>query len=237
MIFEKQRILENELHWSINASYKLYSFPGGNYSLYINWFSKLSRSKIHKKMIPVTTISIKDMHVPNLNRKSKKISSFFAACCPKEVQKMYLKSQLSWNSMLVYFPQILKINSNVTEELSLCSFNISDKHLKAILAAFRHLKVIDFSFSILRVLQVSDYPLVLKNSRIEGLRFDNCHGLHLIKGNEGISAFENLICGLASSEDFKRSVSWFSFKCLVLADEYVQAVLSQNGFGGCDIQE
>ncbi|CAI2375004.1 unnamed protein product [Moneuplotes crassus] len=235
MIFEKQRILDNELHWSINAGYKLYSFPDGNYSLYINWFSKLSRSQIHKKMIPVTTISIKEMHVSNLNRKSKKISSFFVACCPKEVQKMYLKSQLSWNSMLVYFPKYLKL-TNVTEELSLCSFNISDKHLKAILAAFRHLNVIDFCFSILRVLQVSDYSLVLKNSRIEGLRFDNCRGLHLTKGNRGVSAFENLICGLASSKDFKRSATWLSFKHLVLADEHIQAVLSQNGFGGCDIQ-
>ncbi|CAI2386848.1 unnamed protein product [Moneuplotes crassus] len=106
-------------------------------------------------------------------------------------------------------PQILRFSSSVKKEICFCGFQFNEKQLKRFLAAFRHVEIVEFYGCTLLVPRVPDFSLALKGSKIRVLRFTYISFSRKFNYFTGPNELKNLIEGLATSPDLKKSLQEF----------------------------
>ncbi|CAI2374749.1 unnamed protein product [Moneuplotes crassus] len=177
-------------------------------------------------------IDVQEMNVSDLKRKDRNWNGFISLSFPEKVNNLCFKAQDGFMpSISLYLVDIVRVSPRVSDSICICGFKISLNHLKRLICSYKHVNLIDFSDSFLLIPDVPDFSEVLINSQIESLSFSGCESSEQIETwDEEYKKFKNLVEGLATSEDLKRSLKNIQFENCQIKSHCLKQLLDENGF-------
>ncbi|CAI2374941.1 unnamed protein product [Moneuplotes crassus] len=186
--------------------------------------------KFMTKLSPFTIPEISSITINLLPKRSKNIATFLNNCYPKQVQHTTLICLENLTPLESYFPEFIKIAPKITHKMCFAAFKISERQLKRIFSAFKHVKALIFYRSKLSVPTAPDFSSALKLSQIQHLSLNRCDEVTTSDWSKSFNELQNLIQGLASSEDFREKLAKMVIKKSCLGEKCIRTLMDENGF-------
>ncbi|CAI2368874.1 unnamed protein product [Moneuplotes crassus] len=167
---------------------------------------------------------------------NKHTLKFIKSSFPQRVAE--LRINCSQDPYLYIFPisnLILEVSSKVLEKIVIDGFIISAYQFKRIMACCKHLRKIFFWRCNISIPSVFNFSQTLKNTKIKMLDFDCSGNSTFTNWEEGFEEFQNLIQGLATSPDLKKSLQEFKARNCCIEEEIIREILEENGFNNVQI--
>ncbi|CAI2387785.1 unnamed protein product [Moneuplotes crassus] len=145
-------------------------------------------------------------------KKTKDLRIFFSHNFPRKCNSLVIDRLESGHISLDHLlPQISRISPRLSVEICFMHFYINEKQLKRILAASRHVEILEISWCELHIPRVPDLSHGLKGATMEKIKLLHCRFSGCSNAWTKSKELKNLIKGLATSSDFKQSLGEFHF--------------------------
>ncbi|CAI2378844.1 unnamed protein product [Moneuplotes crassus] len=184
-------------------------------------------------------IAIPDMNSVYIGRQKYKIKDFctlFRCSFPNKTSKF----TLHYGDLVPfprYFTDFIRIAPRIEHTVTLHDLIINRKQLKRLFAALKHLRLLKLIRVKFTVPEIPDFSVALKNTKLEELDFMRCGQLNRCdwkKKNK--HEFGNLIKGLATSDDMKKSLKSISVISCRLDEISSKKLLKDHGLGHVKIK-
>ncbi|CAI2361907.1 unnamed protein product [Moneuplotes crassus] len=160
----------------------------------------------------------------------RRLKKFINESMPNTVRGIsFNKSEWAPSLIKEYFSEILKMSHRVTGQISLYNFIISTIQMRKLLAVNRDKKLIGFESCILFLESIPNFGNCFKATSTKILVFDQCGAPNRGNWADNPHHFDNLVQGLAKSEDLKASLREIHVMNCGLQRKDVKQLLSNHG--------
>ncbi|CAI2374949.1 unnamed protein product [Moneuplotes crassus] len=234
-VFKAQKEFERRICASVHLEERnARNFTSDSSSL-VFYFWILEDLLFINRINPITIPRLNKIIVHDFSKRNHKFESFLANCFPIKVSGLFLQSRHDTVPITPYFNHIMKASGKITVELGFDNFNISEKQFKRIISTFKHVWNIKLTGCKLSVTKVIDFSAALNNLKLRSLSFERSGQVNRSNWKKNIHEFDNLIKGLATSEDLKQSLRWIYLKSCRLNKEITKNLITSSGFSNAKI--
>ncbi|CAI2371473.1 unnamed protein product [Moneuplotes crassus] len=200
--------------------------------------SNYTSTKLICKLKTFLFYELSSIEILGINKKNlSMVRSFLQDCNLQSTQRLTLISEsagpLSINNYLsgilsvVHKIQLNEVkNSDESRELHLVNFKISHKSMMKLLSCCRTNYALSFTRCKIFIRNIPDFGHSLDGSKLQELAFHSSS----ILDQSGSNALDNLLIGLANSDDFRRNLISLEGFC-PLSHEYLVGMFCKYGFG------
>ncbi|CAI2375113.1 unnamed protein product [Moneuplotes crassus] len=168
----------------------------------------------------------------NLPKKNKHFHHLLNASFPRSVNKLILNAPLFKSCKIsYYFANIMQNSFRVCNKIEFDSFILSKNQVKRLIISFKHVKLFTLIRCRISIPEPPDFSKSLKNAQICSINLYSSLKARVNNQEATIELFENLIKGLATSDDLKLALKEMNLTCNGLTKTAAQEILESNGFG------
>ncbi|CAI2387051.1 unnamed protein product [Moneuplotes crassus] len=186
--------------------------------LYLNYLNKEELRFLEnlKKKIP----DLKCLKIANCEYEDlKTVNSFLKSYFPDKVGSFYFNDESSLSPIEECMEELIKISSKVSEDLFLYNFSMSQEQLETLISLNKNKRKLGFIRCKIKIFSVPDFGDSLEGSTLELLDLTGCGHENLSDWEDNDTHFENLVKGLAQSEDMKKNLENISVENCELPQE------------------
>ncbi|CAI2373062.1 unnamed protein product [Moneuplotes crassus] len=150
---------------------------------------------------------------------------------PKRVNSICMSACYDFTlNICHYFNEIMKRHHQVDQHLALIGFRISFRQLKRVIAAYSHVIAIYLDNCKITVSGIPNFTNSLKNTKIQTFSFNHQIDAENYSWDANPQEFVNLVQGLATSPDLRKSLSTIYTCNDEIQRDKVREILDENGF-------
>ncbi|CAI2360262.1 unnamed protein product [Moneuplotes crassus] len=171
------------------------------------WLEDTENFDYIKELCPLKFFDIDKISLYSIKLKDKQIRNFIKYSFPDKINAVWASfrpTEMINNSK--YFKYIISLSSKDLKEVRLSNFYFNSSQFKKLITSFRHVKMLDANLCRLSIPTPPDFSNSLKNSKIENFEFSGSTDKYNIDCKKSLNDYKNLIEGLGTSLDFRKSL-------------------------------
>ncbi|CAI2384723.1 unnamed protein product [Moneuplotes crassus] len=196
---------------------------------YMNLMKKL-------KLLKFSNIKKAGLHIGKM--RNKHILNFVDFSLPNKMEELdvYLTFEKKLNRA-TYFNSLVRISSKVTRRVGFQFFCLSLNQLKRLVAAYRHVKILDIWDCKLSIPTVPDFSRALQNCQVLEISLSGTGYYYHSNWKDHPEEFKNLIQGFATSSDLKLSLRKVTIEDCEIKKSEAQKIFAEYQFEGVEITD